>query len=109
MAFNLQRGPDIKAKWDLIPEDTDVLITHGAPYGHLDQSEGVSQGCQDLLTAVERVRPKFHVFGHVHKGAGISKNKYTTFINASSCDQWYKLANLPIVFNMQAKEINIRN
>jgi Icc-related predicted phosphoesterase len=100
MAFNLQRGPDIKAKWDLIPEDTDVLITHGAPYGHLDQIQGVSQGCQDLLTAVERVRPKFHVFGHIHKGAGISKNKNTTFINASSCDQWYKLANLPIVFNI---------
>jgi Icc-related predicted phosphoesterase len=107
MAFNLQRGPDIKAKWDLIPEDTDVLITHGAPYGHLDQIQGISQGCQDLLVTVERVRPKLHVFGHVHKGAGISKNEYTTFINASSCDQWYKLANRPIVIDIQAKELNI--
>jgi Icc-related predicted phosphoesterase len=109
MAFNLQRGPDIKAKWDLIPEDTDVLITHGAPYGHLDTIQGVSQGCQELLTAVDCVKPKLHVFGHIHKGAGLSKNEHTTFINASSCDQWYKLANLPIVFNMQAKEVNIRN
>jgi len=100
MAFNLKRGPEIKSKWDSIQENIDVLITHGPPYGHLDQIQGISQGCQDLLTAVERMRPKFHVFGHIHTGAGTSKNEYKTFINASSCNQWYKLANLPIVFNM---------
>jgi Icc-related predicted phosphoesterase len=104
MAFNLQRGQDLKAKWDLIPEDTDVLITHGPPYGHLDTIQGFSQGCQDLLTAVEYVKPKFHVFGHVHKGAGLSKNEHTTFINASSCNEWYKLANRPIVFNMTGQK-----
>lgn len=100
MAFNLQRGLEIKAKWDLIPEDTDVLITHGPPYGHLDTVQGISQGCRDLLTAIERVKPKLHVFGHVHKEVGTSKNEYTTFVNASSCNQWYKLANQPIVFEM---------
>jgi Icc-related predicted phosphoesterase len=36
-AFNLNRGEEIKKKWDLIPNDTDVLITHGPPYGILDK------------------------------------------------------------------------
>ncbi|MCK4490026.1 MAG: hypothetical protein KAU23_07180 [Anaerolineales bacterium] len=32
-AFNLQRGPEIRSKWELIPEGIDILITHGPPYG----------------------------------------------------------------------------
>ena len=95
---DLMWGSEVCPSEGLLPEDTDVLITHGAPYGHLDQIQGIPGGCQDLLTAVERVRPKFHVFGHIHKGAGTSKNKYTTFINASSCNLHYELVNSPIVF-----------
>ncbi|HND88343.1 MAG TPA: metallophosphatase domain-containing protein, partial [Saprospiraceae bacterium] len=36
-AFNRRRGPDIRRHWDLIPEDTDILLTHGPPYGILDE------------------------------------------------------------------------
>ena len=32
-AFNRQRGPQLQAHWAKIPDDTDVLITHGPPYG----------------------------------------------------------------------------
>jgi len=32
-AFNLERGEPLQKKWDLIPEDTDILITHGPPIG----------------------------------------------------------------------------
>jgi Icc-related predicted phosphoesterase len=99
-AFNLESGPEIRAKWELIPEDTDVLITHGPPYGIGDlTSRGDSAGCQDLFEVVEKIKPGVHVFGHIHEGFGIIKKETTTFINASVCDQLYRLVNPPIVFD----------
>jgi Icc-related predicted phosphoesterase len=101
-AFNLQRGPEIREKWDLIPEDTDVLITHGPPLGHGDRVlQGESVGCQDLLETVERVQPKIHIFGHIHEGFGITHNENTTFINASICDAAYQPRNAPIFYRYQ--------
>ena len=68
-AFNLPRGLPCKEKWDLIPEGTDVLITHGPPLGHGDMVQGGRRsGCLQLWHAVQRVRPKYHVFGHIHEG-----------------------------------------
>jgi Icc-related predicted phosphoesterase len=97
-AFNLQRGAEIRAKWDLIPEETDVLITHGPPKGHGDVTcRGEAVGCDDLLEAVERIQPRVHVFGHIHEGVGITSNGTTTFINASTCDLAYRPVNPPLV------------
>ncbi len=98
-AFNLQRGAEIRAKWDLIPSDTDVLITHGPPRGHGDMTcRGEAAGCDDLLEAVERVQPRVHIFGHIHEGAGVTLNGRTTFINASICDLAYRPVNAPVVY-----------
>lgn len=98
-AFNLQRGPEIRTKWDLIPTDTDVLITHGPPYGHGDRtSRGHLVGCKDLLEAVKRIRPRLHVFGHIHEAAGISHNAHTTLINASICTLEFRPLNPPQVY-----------
>lgn len=94
-AYNLERGAEIKAKWDLIPDDTDVLVTHGPPYGVRDKvfdrvwscgggrKQMIQVGCQDLLEAVQRVRPKVHIFGHIHEGHGAVPGPPTTFVNAS--------------------------
>ena len=61
--------------WSRIPPLTDILITHGPPLAHLDSSNidlGKStDGCYALLTALWRVRPKVHVFGHIHVGRGV--------------------------------------
>jgi Icc-related predicted phosphoesterase len=101
-AFNLQRGPEIRAKWDLIPENTDILITHGPPFSHADQTSGGEQvGCKDLLEVVEKIKPKLHVFGHIHEGYGLTHNESTTFMNASICDETYQPHNTPIVFKYQ--------
>ena len=55
-AFNLQRGQELREKWDLIPNDVDVLVTHGPPYGYCDEtSRGDHVGCEELLAAVERI------------------------------------------------------
>lgn len=99
-AFNLQRGEEIRAKWDLIPEGIDILVTHGPPYGYLDRTDsGEAVGCQDLLEVVNKIRPKYHIFGHIHEAYGTDSNGVTTFINASSCTLQYKPTQPPIAFD----------
>ena len=66
-----------------IPIDTDILITHQPPYGILDIDENNNFGCLDLLQSVSKIRPKYHLFGHVHANYGIEKSQHTTFANAS--------------------------
>ena len=108
-AFNLERGAALKAKWDRIPDDTDILLTHGPPLGHGDAVPAYGStervGCADLLAAVERIKPKYHIFGHIHEGYGITKNAHTTFINASMCDGAYNPMNPPIVFDWDRTDI----
>lgn len=102
-AFNLERGEEIKAKWDLIPDGTDVLVTHGPPNGFLDYvPSGGNVGCKDLLDAVCRVRPKYHIFGHIHysRGEKYWEHTGTTFMNAAICDEAYMASNTPIVFDI---------
>lgn len=92
-AFNRQRGADIKKHWDMIPEDTDILITHGPPHGILDKCEsGDVVGCEDLMARVLEVNPKLHVFGHIHEAHGMEQRGKTTFVNASVLNLKYMLA-----------------
>jgi Icc-related predicted phosphoesterase len=100
-AFNLPRGPELARTWAKIPDDTDVLITHGPPYGVLDEIyNGKRVGCQDLQDALERVKPKVHVFGHIHEGYGVLERNGTTYVNASLCNQYYRMVNSPIVIDV---------
>lgn len=99
-AFNLERGAAIRAKWDLIPQGIDVLVTHGPPRGHGDLTARCElAGCEDLLAAVRRVKPRWHVFGHIHEGYGTTRENDTRFINASTCTVDYRPINPPIVFD----------
>jgi Icc-related predicted phosphoesterase len=84
-AFNLQRGPPIRAKWELIPEDVDVLVTHGPPHGILDATgSGEHVGCEDLRRRIEIVRPKVHVFGHIHESRGVRTIGGVRFANVAT-------------------------
>ena len=86
MAFNLERGAELREKWDLIPAHVDVLITHGPPHGVLDRSAGGENvGCEELLAATRRIRPRLHVFGHIHQGLGWWRLGRTLHVNASNC------------------------
>jgi Icc-related predicted phosphoesterase len=103
-AFNLTRGVELAKKWKLIPTDTDVLITHGPPFGILDEVSHQywieNTGCEELRKRVERIRPRLHVFGHIHCGFGQAENSGVQFINASNCDENYEPVNPPIVFDL---------
>ena len=98
--FMADRGAPIRKKWAMIPEDTDVLITHGPPSTILDGVGGIPLGCHDLLEKVLRIRPKYHVFGHIHETYGMTRRNNTTFINASVCDGRYRPVNKPVVFDL---------
>lgn len=71
-AYNLPLGARLREKWDQIPEGVDVLITHGPPLGILDAAaDGHECGCPDLLdTITQRVKPRLHIFGHIHEAYG---------------------------------------
>jgi Icc-related predicted phosphoesterase len=97
--FMRHRGNEIRKHWDLIPDDTDVLVTHGPPYGIFDETEDeIRVGCEDLRKAVmERIKPKIHCFGHIHEGGGsVSEIDGITFINCSYVDERYHPVNAPI-------------
>lgn len=101
MAFNLKRGAALKKKWDLIPANTDVLVTHGPPAYRLDKivnGEGV--GSLELYKAVDRIKPKIHIFGHIHESYGQADIAGTKFINASICTLAYQPTNKPIVVDI---------
>lgn len=57
--------------WSMIPEKTDILITHGPPYGILDTNiQNQHTGCPHLLERVLAIKPRLHVFGHIHQAYG---------------------------------------
>ncbi len=90
-AFNLPRGEALRRKWDLIPDGTDVLVTHGPPFGRLDFAQrGEHAGCEELWRALQRVRPRLHVFGHIHEGAGMIEEDGIILVNASICNPRYQ-------------------
>ncbi len=100
-AFNLNRGEEMAEKWKMIPADTDILITHGPPHEILDLTpNGDSAGCEELRKIVEKIRPKVHIFGHIHSGYGTIEKFGVKFINASNCDESYSPINPPIVFDI---------
>jgi len=92
--------PLITEHYKYCPKDTDILVTHGPPYGILDElhyvngdPKGQFVGCQDLLVLVEKVKPDLHFFGHIHCAHGEKHQNGTSFYNASICDEGYGASN----------------
>jgi hypothetical protein len=102
-AFNLPRNSEeMKSRWDAIPSNTDILVTHGPAFGYLDIPGGgqnIRVGCEMLRHRVDEIHPKIHVFGHIHGSYGHYFNGHTHFFNASVLNERYAYANLP--FNVE--------
>ena len=105
-AFNLPRmGDELQEMWNNIPEDTDVLITHGPPNGFGDlvnnwMQPNVNVGCELLINRIIDVKPTLNIFGHIHEGYGVYYNDDTTFVNASTCNSKYEPINKPIIIDL---------
>lgn len=101
-AFNLERGEALEQVWSRIPDNTDVLVTHGPPQGRGDMTLHSGHfGCQNLLEEIQhRVRPRLHIYGHIHEGYGTSFDGRTLYVNASSLDIGYEAINPCIVIDL---------
>ncbi len=78
-----------------IPPQTDVLITHQPPQGILSESHGIEYGSTSLLSKVLEIKPRLHLFGHIHDAYGIEQHDNTLFSNAAIVDEAYNLTNQP--------------
>ena len=91
--------------WKQIPDKVDILITHGPPkyIGDLT-NQNIYAGSLSLLKEVQkRIKPKYHIFGHIHEGYGVYHDNCTTYINCSIMNVRYNPKNLPIVFDLPKK------
>ncbi len=109
-AFNEQRGPNKIGKvWEQIPEGTDIVITHGPPFGYGDfipagnygklTSENV--GCVELAARIKEIKPALNIFGHIHEGYGFYSDENTVYLNSSVVDHKYQPINSPWVFEYE--------
>ena len=103
-AFN-RKGADICKHWDLIPLDTDILITHGGPkgIGYLNLTmEGEDVGCPYLLNKISELKNlSLFIQGHIHEGHGVYQfADGATFVNASVLNRQYEMQNRPFVITL---------
>ena len=108
-AFMLDEEEDLEDKFQHIPGGLDVLITHGPPYGILDEVRGDFKvrncGSRALKDVVLKQKPRVHAFGHIHLGYGQKQTADTHFINAAV---WWTLdnvtpKNIPICVDLEAR------
>jgi Icc-related predicted phosphoesterase len=100
MELGQQRSAGVSTRRS--PGNTDILITHGPPRGILDRAPGSSShaGDQELLDAVTRVKPRLHVFGHIHGAHGLVSTPDTLFANAALLGPGGDIDRQPIVVRM---------
>lgn len=109
-AYNVVRE-DLKYYWDEIESDTDIVVTHGPPFGvgDLVRTFGEITGCYHLLNKIMEIKPKVHQFGHIHEGAGkyrMQDSINTLFINAACVVGFpYNIKKGLNVYEVAAKEI----
>lgn len=97
-----------------IPEDVDILITHGPSYGILDQCPDFFEpdqlkhgGCYELYKKLKSLKQlKLHVFGHIHEGYGVHQDDYLS-INASIMDGNYNPTNKPIRVILEGTQVSL--
>ena len=98
--FEVHDEQRLAAVYAEIPDGIDLLITHGPPLNFGDLSAIKTHGGSVLLqqAVLERVKPKFHVFGHVHTDCGVFHHDNTTFINGAICSAIYQPTHDPFMF-----------
>lgn len=104
-AFNLPRyGEGLSKKWENIPDETDILITHCPPFGYLD-SVGArgGLGCELLRERVDSFKNLINCFGHIHYSYGVIQKNSNTFINASNLNENYDYENKPVNLRYNSK------
>lgn len=94
----MENESSLKKRFQRIPEDVDILITHGPPYQIMDANTmGFPCGSMELRRELDvRLHPKLHVFGHIHEAYGMRQIGHCTYVNASYVDERYRAVNKPV-------------
>lgn len=105
-AFGRSAQRDRVKIYSQIPTDTAIVVSHGPPFGVLDQpaASEIHSGDRELFDAVMRVKPRLHCFGHIHPAYGVFQSAYTTFVNAALLGPHGSLDKSPWVFDIRAIE-----
>jgi predicted phosphohydrolase len=64
----------------------DIIMTHGPPKDILDWTAHGNAGCDNILRAVSRARPRLHCFGHIHEGYGATLVEWNSNSNNLGAD-----------------------
>ncbi|KAI9275870.1 Metallo-dependent phosphatase-like protein [Phascolomyces articulosus] len=90
--------------WEKIPNDVDILVTHTPPFGYQDRivRNKSHVGCPILRDKVDTIKPRVHLFGHIHEDHGWewTRDGKTLMINACICDKRYRPSQRPVVFDL---------
>ncbi len=108
-AFMRDPGKDIEKHWDLIPQGTDVLVTHGPPLGILDEVQRTPEateptGSDSLLDRILNIKPQYHIFGHIHECYGRASFMQVEFANVSTMNRFYKIENEAVVLDVYPRK-----
>lgn len=111
----MREREDLDIVWQSIPDDVDILISHGPPKGFMDVTrdfntlDPVHVGSKSLTRHVtQRIKPMVHAFGHIHdepsiRNFGIVNDGSTTFVNCSCCNIGGKLVNHGFVLEIDVQ------
>jgi Icc-related predicted phosphoesterase len=100
-AFNLSET-QLAAKYAAIPDDVDIIATHGPPFGAGDLCvDGRRVGSPSLTEAIRRIKPKLVVTGHIHHSHGTHDLFGVPVVNAAICDEGYRPTGKPIVVDIE--------
>lgn len=108
-AFNFEEQDLDQARehWNLIPDNTNIIITHGPPRSILDfVPRGQHVGCGPLLhKLLDLPELLLHSFGHVHFSTGYEQHGNKHFINSSICNEQYHPVNNPYIVDIVNKKV----
>jgi 3',5'-cyclic AMP phosphodiesterase CpdA len=95
----------LDARFAAIPENTDIVVSHGPPMGYCDLTVpkfgSVHAGFPGTNDMLERVKPKALICGHIHEGYGVAKHPSgATIYNVSHNTENYKPINDPLVVRL---------
>ncbi len=102
-AFGRSSPADCKRNWAKVPDDINVLICHGPPYGILDRSPGQQehQGDPELLARCKELPDlRLVCFGHVHGGYGMEERDGVLYVNAALLGPGGGIEHEPVVLRM---------
>lgn len=104
-AFNMP-DEEMKRKWDAIPDDVDIIVSHGPPAGYGDLTlDGRHEGSMSMMDRIRDIKPKLVVFGHIHEGRGkweieAGNRPPIVLANVTILDRCYDPVHKPMKFTL---------